>query len=37
MTRTQVLQERKGWAFAYVLSVFFGIPGALVFTHAWLP
>ena len=29
--------ERKGWALAYILSVFFGIPGALVFTHAWLP
>ena len=29
--------ERKGWAIAYILSVFFGVPGALVFGSAWLP
>lgn len=28
--------ERKGWAIAYILSVFFGVPGVLVFSSAWL-
>ena len=28
--------ERKGLAVAYILSVFFGVPGALVFSGAWL-
>lgn len=28
--------ENKGWALAYILSVFFGVPGALVFSKAWL-
>ena len=28
--------ERKGLAVAYILSVFFGVPGALVFSNAWL-
>ena len=33
----QLGSERKGWAIAYILSVFFGVPGALVFSSAWLP
>ena len=28
--------ERKGLAVAYILSVFFGVPGVLVFANAWL-
>ena len=28
--------ERKGLAVAYILSVFFGVPGVLVFGNAWL-
>ena len=32
----QLGSERKGWALAYILSVFFGLPGALVFSSAWL-
>ena len=32
----QLGSERKGWALAYILSVFFGLPGAFVFSSAWL-
>ena len=28
--------ERKGLVVVYILSVFFGVPGALVFANAWL-
>ena len=28
--------EQKGWALAYIVSVFFGVPGALVASKAWL-
>ena len=28
--------ERKGWAVAYIVCVFFGGPAALVFARAWL-
>ena len=28
--------QRKGLAVAYILSVFFGVPGVLVFGNAWL-
>ena len=28
--------ERKGWAVAYIVCVFFGVPAALVFARAWL-
>ena len=28
--------ERKGWAIAYILAGFFGVPGLLVFLNAWL-